>query len=709
MNNCKSSQDAEPAAVSADLASAGEGGAEESGNTAALVDDSVPKTDEKLSSPAAVAGAAGAGVAAAIQPRRVLVIDDELHGMSFAHLRESAADFVADIEDLTSPTTEAVWSYIHKHGGAKPFENNDVEFIQEYLSSDAFVREVILSQNFRGANVAGTESLRGFYERSDSVGVLRAHIEAAYPLPHFSIDFRNTRPAAHRELLAYDLVLLDLVLTNSADAVDELVKYLHNLGNSAYPEKLPPLIVLSSREEMVDQRLRFSTESFISAAGLLLLEKRHVRLAEFGAAGLRLCYQQLNKQRDVAQGMRVFIREWTSALDAAKIQASRTLWNLDAAAMQEIHLSASRDDDPYDEHLTELVAREYIWHVEGTARVVEAIEALDDSFRSCLHSPSGKLVIRDRFMTPQVDSKPGRDVVSHYNWTGFAIPTVFSKVSKETLRNSFNRLVPFGAVLAPDEITNGTHCWIHITQQCDLNGAVRTKQADQSLDSTQSATFCIAKAVEVHDRSVPKHDNGDLVARGLAFGGKEYDLKWEKGTLISMPVSDFVDFAVKSERRVAGRLRHDIASQFLTATSNHMTRPASLKTTRLEVWPAQFYLWGEGAPGNRPIAFLDRDGKKVRQVMVSRHNGENVFLQDDNCVWLGLWIGEKLKAHFNQSVDLEKVCNTLSVGVGKGQLVVGNVTLAIEECMFGSLPGFWKGRAAPKGKVCLYMISEPAS
>ncbi|MFP3577947.1 hypothetical protein, partial [Brevibacillus sp. SIMBA_040] len=76
-----------------------------------------------------------------------------------------------------------------------------------------------------------------------------------------------------------------------------------------------------------------------SAAGLMLLPKSEVFKANFGAHGIKLSYQQLKRQREIAQHMRVFISAWTRAQTEAQEKARFTLWNLDAAAMQEIHLS----------------------------------------------------------------------------------------------------------------------------------------------------------------------------------------------------------------------------------------------------------------------------------------------------------------------------------------------------------------------------------
>lgn len=653
----------------------------------------------------------GAGTAAPTVPAgrcRVLVVDDELVGLTAAHFRDSAAAFVAELEDLTSPTAEQAWAVVAKLKGKKAFDATDPQDIAAYFASDDFVRDVVFSPEFRAAGVPGAEGLTGFYERAQVVQDLRTMLETAYPAPHFELLFVASRPMPAGDLMAYDLVILDLVLLNSAGAVDELVRYLTDLGSATYPAQLPCLIVLSSREEMVENRLRFSTESHISAAGLLLLEKGNVRHVQFGAPGLVLAYQQLGRQRHAAQYMRVFVKEWMTALERAKAAASETLWNLDAAAMQEIHLSAISDDDPYDEHLNELVAREYLYHVETSADVSRAIEALDKCFQSQLQTLNKKVSIGERFMAPFVDSKPGRTIVSHFNWTGFTVTGPLDQVPTSDMVTRFNRLVPFGAVLAPPQLAAGSECWVHITQQCDLNSAVRGKK-DGDVASDVSAMFAVATAMEVNDRTVPVHDTNQLVARGLRVGTHEFDLKLLDGRLISLPISQLIKAATDQKMEVVGRLRHDIANQFLNATANHMTRPAQLKATRVEVRPGRVFLWGTGLPDGTPLAFLDTDGRAPRTVMVSQHNKLHYF-QDEASMRLALWIAEQLNVHFAKpGLDAAKICNTLRVGLPKGGNVISVLNLTVEVRAFDQVDGFWREKSAPPGNPLLYVFQEPST
>jgi hypothetical protein len=657
--------------------------------------------------PEAAAQFADTAPAAARAPIKVRVIDDELAGLTFSHLTAHTANVTQAFADISSPEVEELWPIvvaIDQSFQALDMEKSDT--VLQYLSSTKFVQDVLLSQHFRTtASALLMDPLAGFFQRVDAVNKLKAQIEAAFPTPEFETSFAGARPSAPAELLAYDFLILDLVLQNSGGAVDEMVKYLLALGNVKYPAQIPGIIVMSNSDELISERLRFSTESQISAAGLLLLPKAKIRQADFGTSGLILSYQQLEKQRGVAQHMRVFMRAWMNALEEARTNANTTLWNLDAAAMQQIHLSAVTEDDPYDEHLNELMSREYLWHVESSPAVGKAVDALDECFAAQFKPNIVPPAIGTRFIAPLVKPKVGRDLVSHFTWTGFPVPQALDSMSAEEALKNFNRLVPFGAVLAPKDLTAETECLVHITQQCDLNAATRAKSL---ANPVQTAQFAVVLPVEVVEHRMPTHDgeNESLVARGLTIGGKEYDFKLAKGRQLAMRIQKFIKYAGDEKLRVVGRLRHDIATHFLSATANHMTRFASLKTTRVEVHSAHVFLYGKKFPYSKPVMLKNVDGTAA-VVQFALHN-KLYFFQDDTSIRLALWIKEQLATPYPEvPIDASVACNTLSVGLVKNQTLIKIVDLVPKSFALVDLEGNMPAARAPDGKIHLVVVAIP--
>jgi hypothetical protein len=603
---------------------------------------------------------------------KVIVIDDELAGLTSFHLQQMVHNFEGVLGDCTSPEFEELWSLTEELGGLPDAQDYDEEAQRKHLLSDNFVSSVVLNPQFEN-KVSDTVKalLTPFLDRAKKVEGLRDAIKTAFDGQGSSLEFSPNRPTRPQDLLKYDLIIFDLVLQDSTAPVDELVRYLKSLGEEQ-PSHLPSIIVMSSREELIQERKRFSTESNISAAGLMLLPKSEVFKANFGAHGIKLSYQQLKRQREIAQHMRVFMSAWTRAQTEAQEKARFTLWNLDAAAMQEIHLSASLDSDPYDGHLSEFLAKEYLWHVEGAVDVANAIDKLDECFTQQLKQNGNVTAIATRFMAPFVNPSINRDLVSHFTWSGFSLDkNILTKTHDEILAD-FSHALPFGAVLAPEEVGDDSDFLVHITQQCDILSVARAKKEGFT------AKFAVARAIEVSDNRVPVHDNDEVVAKGLKLGDKEYDLKIVNGNILALPAEMLTTYIKEKSFNVVGRLRHEIATQFLVATANYMTRPAGIKTTRAQVHAVNLYLYGK-AFGDL-VSFTDDNGVALKLYVTKRN--ASYYFSDESSMRIALWVKSQVDQHYGKDIDLQKACDSLSVGVSNNACVSGVVSLVFKDQVF---------------------------
>ncbi|MCP8349398.1 hypothetical protein DN387_14235 [Pseudomonas sp. FBF18] len=604
---------------------------------------------------------------------QVIVIDDELAGLTSFHLNEVVSGFRATLGDTTSPEFEEFWRLTEEIGGLPDTDKYNDDEKQAYLQSDNFVQSVLLNAQFEAKVEQEYKTwLNPFLERSKEVSQLKNALEGAFASPEFELKFVKTRPTRHEDLLAYDLIIFDLVLQNSAGAVEELIRYLKALSDSE-PEQLPSIIVMSSRKELISEKEVFSTQSKISAAGLVLLPKKEVFKENFGSAGIRLNYQQLQRQKQVAQHMRKFMSVWTGALGEAQNSAETTLWNLDAAAMQEIHLSASLDSDPYDGHLSEYLAKEYLWHVERSAEVSDAIGQLDACFKQQLVRRDAKSnpSISTRFLASFVNPGVARDLVSHFNWLGFPFEKSFLTKENEEILENFSRLLPFGAVLGSTEENRKNEYLVHITQQCDILSVVR------SASDGFTAKFAVARAIEVTDGNVPDHDNQDIVAKGLKIDDKEFDLKLTKGSILAFPADMLITYLRDHAYDIVGRLRHEVATQFLVGTANHMTRPAAIKATRSQVLMVKLYLFGTSLENGPLIPYAPGGGDHV-SIGLSK-KGNNFYFSDDSSMNIALWIKNQVDQPYKKTLDALNLVNSLSVGVANNACIESIVTMKVEE------------------------------
>jgi hypothetical protein len=605
-------------------------------------------------------------------PRRILVVDDELAGLRKAHVSGSMADFYDILSDVTEPRFDDMRQLALAVPAAAPFVQDEYA-TAAYFQTDEAVRDLFLSPHIGAAGTQRVKDLLApFLSRHDAVERLRSDFLAAFPGADFSIDFVSARPDLNA-LVQFEAVFLDLILEDgSAAPVADVKTYLKETSTAASERVLPPIVLMSSHDVLQDERRNFSDESHISAAGLMILPKEKIADPQFGSSGLRMSFDLLIRQSSVAHAMRLFMSSWMLALRRATTETSKILWNLDASAMQQFHLASFTDDDPYDEHLGELISRDHLYRVESDSDVKTRIAALDKEFRE--HLSSDPREIENRMIAPMVDVESSRELMSHFTWLG-ALPTLplLSYLESECAER-ISRSLPFGSVLCGPQISNEERFWVHITQQCDLNGISREKNLDGTL------LFALAEGRELAPSDNPASTELLLKSLRIREGStlREFDLKVIGGSMLAMPLSDFLARARRQRLRIVGRLRSDVANQIVAATSNHMARPAAQLMLRPGVLRCKvFFRWTTTPAGG--WAAIKEPGGKGRVFSLTKELKETFSFQDNACVDIALWLKSQLTA-LGVVMDANKLCATLRKGWRSDTHIQGQLVVKVREC-----------------------------
>lgn len=585
----------------------------------------------------------------------ILVVDDELAGLRRAHVVGVVGNFYDTLSDVNDPI------FVNLRNIAQSIPTladrvADEQSASDYFECDEVIPDLLLTAEFdTEARPALKGLLAPFLARADRVKKLKEQFLAAFPSPNFEVEFvRAPRPSL-KKVTTCSAVFLDLFLEDGAAApVASLQEYLSGLAQQADVEVLPPIVLMSLHVELNENKLKFSEHARISAAGLMVLHKEKILEPHFGSAGLRLSFDQLSRQSEVAHSMRLFISSWTNALARATSDTSKTLWNLDAAAMQQIHFASISDDDPYDEHLNELLSREHLFRVESEEGVGKRIIELDAKFRKHLN-PDGK-GIGNRLMAPFTDVDTARAFMSRFTWLG-SLPVISHLgFNDEESASRISRSIPFGSVLCGRVLSNGAQCLVHITQQCDLNGISRSKNGEETL------MFAVTEACEVHLSDNPPGSNSQLTARGLRIidGGvlREFDLKVNVKAMLSMPLREFMSLSRQRGFRLVGRLRSDITNHIVAAISNQMSRPASQKMLRPALLRAKLFLQSTTLPGGK-TALMGAD-QKARVFTLTLEDDQFCF-PDDACIDISLWLTNELE-QLGIGINVDPLCTALRRG-----------------------------------------------
>jgi hypothetical protein len=638
----------------------------------------------------------------------ILVVDDELHQFTKSHVNRWASSFYDTIADVNDPVFDNLWEVAKSVSGLGA-EAWEVSEAAAYLASEVAVSNVLLSPKFEQIAKEPLRALLAtFHERARWAAELKSVFHGAFHAPEFELQFVPAPRPAFARVGQCAAVFLDLFLERGESSpVAAVQSYLGRLAADAGDAILPPIILMSSHSELEENKRRFSEHARISAAGLMVLPKATLMEPEFRVSGLLLAFKQLDRQKHVAHALRRFMASWLQALETAKENTARTLWNLDASAMQQIHFASISDDDPYDEHLSEFLSREHLFHVEAHRTVGASLAELDKQFRAQLNADGQ---ISNRLMSPLADVKTARAFVSHFTWFGSAVPGSFidGEGGETGAAARISRLLPFGSVLVQEQIGDGSRCLIHITQQCDLNAISRSK------DSSRTLVFAAAVANELQASSNPIVKSTELVAKSLQIRDgtdeREFDLRVNVGELLAMPLCEFLTRARTDGWRVAGRLRSDITTHVVAATTSQMSRPASQKMIRPGLLKSKVFLQSEKLDGAK-IALIDKgltavEGQPIAKTFSLLRYDSRYSLEDNASIEIALWLAYH-SAAIGLALDADLLSGALRLGWTSAGELPGGLRVRVRECE--SLQNAFRGLArgdVSQGSAQLTLVVE---
>lgn len=497
---------------------------------------------------------------------KIAIVDDEIGPITISRLPQEILDVLAD---STSPELEEIWTHGTKLIGLPPFDQVNETIIGEKVFSDEFLNEVLMHDDvFSYASGPVQKLLSPFRDLNQQSKAILEQIVEAFPNDQFDVDKIFKRPEDPAMLLPYSLVVMDVMMDDHLDLMG-VAEYLCKISQAAVDQVPMPLILLVSHrgEDLNRDRGVLRRVAQISAPGFCIVPKCEIAQNNFGSRGVQLLWQQMAAQRTEAEATRHLYRAWKNAFSAAWNKTEETLWNLDAASLQQIHLMAREDNDPFDEHLLELISRHHLWHAEGNPKVQSAMLALAEAFDAHVSNEKGYSVRFRCINYSENDLDSMSKLVSHYRWTAFGVSRYLKDFDKENDYPILNRFLPFGSILAFEKpLKEKAEVLIHLTQQCDLN-RIKGK-------SLVFARALILKA----DSKISKSEES-FILNGLYLENKYWNIQIFKNGLFAFPANRLNESIHLATCEVVARLRSDIARQVLQEVVNHATRIANIKVT----------------------------------------------------------------------------------------------------------------------------------
>lgn len=601
----------------------------------------------------------------------VAVIDDDYRPIKFEDLPEGIQRALMDEVSDEYKNALALLNKILVDGPP-----SDLKTELERYSADDNLGEFIQSQSF-AQNV--------FLQHADDILVEQSlHVLdgwEAWPLRKTAQDLKGVfdkafgagnvhyffdRDTDLATVAKFDFLILDLFVKHHADVIDELATYLKQLVAVCGSDPIPPILVMSSHAELKPNLGDLRFKSQISAAGMVAMSKAEILADQFGVDGVTLLWEQLQHQKNAASKTRSLALAWETALSDATAEASKTIWSLDASAMQQFHFTALRENDPYDEHLSDLLIREYLWHVEGNNGFQTALKALDEVLLEEIievENQSYDLAYRFPQHHPHGEVEAVTKIQSHYHWFGNKTILNLHSLEKSEFEAKFNRLVPFGALLTISEPKEGALAYIHVTQQCDLN-----KRDIFKNDS--SALLLIAELVSPNDKGKGRKES-EMIVPGFHAGAAIFDLVVNPTRFYAIPVQYLHQWIADQKLCNSGRLRLDVARQCLQLFLNHSSRPAAFSIQAKSVENFKIFYSEAGKDASEASHFPDPQDKSKAKLVegVRAANTNKIIFSNDDSNHIALWLVSLCPGENIDDNKRSKIASQLRLGIPEsGQL-----------------------------------------
>ncbi len=526
--------------------------------------------------------------------KKILIIDDEIEGISLKKALTTAKTFFEALRDPDSEIREEMDNFLNKH--QNQFQN---KLETDGTVHEAFFKEVILSDSFKNSlsTVSLTyKSLSSLYQENEWLLRIKGLITKAFPTDVYDVKYlENVDNINIDELDQFDLLIVDWFLENGYSQSSDLLLKLSEKDN------LPAIILLTSHENILESNTKsdFYIKTRISGAGLTILIKKEIRAESFGYIGLRMLAEKAIKQRPIANASRHYIKQWENVLESAKQNTIKSLWQLDTFIMKSIHTDAISDSQPYSNHFHDFISREHSWHMETNTTLNTYAENLgtalnEHNYNDLLthHSNEDSITLH-------------RELLQHYSFQGGVNTFKIHDITKDELQQKILEKLPFGAVLVHgDNSTSDSYeAFVNITQPCDLSGLIRNQPNNSLIFMTLSLKKRLVKNSMFFDTST-------YHIYGLTLNDTLYDMIPKNKQLVGINFNEF--YQKFNNYKLVGVLRNDITMSLQQSTAASIIRPSQPRTNRPCFGLAKLFLISCSSTGEKKCISFGRVKLEVR-------------------------------------------------------------------------------------------------
>ncbi|MFW1678290.1 hypothetical protein ACFVYJ_10995 [Pontibacter sp. JAM-7] len=394
---------------------------------------------------------------------KIALLDDNLKPLTINDIQDTNL-----VDLILTPTTNEhsfVINYsIDNNKTPEGFSSDDPDQVDEFLSSETFYKEVIITRDFQKA---ASEAHPNLVIDDISIELIQdievfKNIYEAFSDSKYEITQLHERPRGV-DLKGYNLILMDLMMQDEIKSTEEIADYIGEIVKFSDEKSFPSFILMSSHPEINENRATIREKAKLSSLGFTILHKSEISNIN-GDKRLSLISSQMFDNKKISYQLSNLFKCFEKSLSEAWLKTSQNIWNLDAAFLQYIHRNTSHENYAFEDHLLEAICKHHLWHVESCDETIKAIKSLAASFET-------KKAPYASFQSYSKESPfAAHDLAAKNMFIGSTKSAPHRIESHKCDDDTLSTYLPFGALLVEgNKLEDGKRCLIHCSQLCDLS------------------------------------------------------------------------------------------------------------------------------------------------------------------------------------------------------------------------------------------------
>lgn len=498
----------------------------------------------------------------------IAVIDDDLRTW-----RVSDFDGLQDVlGDPDVDTFRKLWDFAVKQDLVADTEDNDEKLSR--LGQNNIINQIVTSKSFAEEHPEVWDQIfhATVEARESALDWYRSVLEAA--AAHDAEVINYSSHPAYNDLSDVKVIVIDLIVDDDPNPLGKVTAYLKGLyaDRRTRSESLPLVILVSQNAaELAQHRQDFRQNAQISASMLRILDKAKMGHATQGAVRFELLWQQMVDEQGLANVTSKLIAAIGAAAKEANADITRLTWNLDCDALLRMYQTCIDDGAEFSDHLIDFIARSVAWQIRGHHQLRTVLNDVEAKLQE--RATSGPNELARRFHSAgQEDEAAMRELLHRFHWVPRQ-PVRLSDLSLGALRDALAQNIPYGAVLAFDQVQVDQQVYVHITQPCDL------LRFHDRFD-TDSLFFVEGNVIdygEAGGRSPAK-----WIVRALKSSEQFFDIEVLLKRAFAMSAHESIETLKTREAMIVGQLRPDTAREVSQQLARHVSRIDQPKFTDMQ-------------------------------------------------------------------------------------------------------------------------------